>query len=293
MLALFLCACGPNGSGQPASSVQTSSSATQAKEGANIAEASVAQIPDQPYTNKAIEPKVEVRLNNKELRQGTDYELEYENNTDVGKATVTVRGIGDYSGTKTATFRIAFSDVAPTHWAYDVVHRANDLKLVDGNGYKGDAGKFGPEDKITRGQAVTILWHMAGDPEPGTDAKQFSDVMVRMPYTDAIGWAAKAGVASGYADGNFGPEDPATREQLATMIANYARNVAGKEVAGSADDYKAVKDANKVSKEAETSVGWCFKNNILPGTEDGLIEPQGNATRAEAVKMFVSLHDMA
>lgn len=34
----------------------------------------------------------------KELTEGTDYELEYENNVDPGTATVTVKGIGKYKG---------------------------------------------------------------------------------------------------------------------------------------------------------------------------------------------------
>ncbi|MCD7725121.1 MAG: glycosyl hydrolase 53 family protein [Clostridiales bacterium] len=44
--------------------------------------------------------------NAKTLIQGQDYTATYENNTKTGKATITIKGMGDYAGTKTATFKI-------------------------------------------------------------------------------------------------------------------------------------------------------------------------------------------
>lgn len=40
------------------------------------------------------------------LKEGRDYEIIYKNNTNVGTASATVRGIGNYTGTKEFTFRI-------------------------------------------------------------------------------------------------------------------------------------------------------------------------------------------
>lgn len=42
----------------------------------------------------------------KVLIQDRDYKVVYEDNTKTGKATITIKGIGNYAGTKTATFRI-------------------------------------------------------------------------------------------------------------------------------------------------------------------------------------------
>ncbi len=257
----------------------------------DLVQATISAIPDQPYTGKAIEPKPEVKLGEKVLEEGTDYTLTYKDNVVPGIATITVTGTGAYTGTKETSFRVTFADVSPEHWAYDVVHRANNLRLVFG--YSGaNKGKFGLEDKLTRGQAAVILWHMAGNPDPGADAEQFPDVKAKMYYTDAVAWARKVGVACGYVNGNFGPDDPLTREQFASMVANYARNVAGKETPGSAEDYKDMKDADKVAKFAENSVGWCFRSKILSGTKEGYINPYGTATRAEATKMLLFLHDL-
>lgn len=40
------------------------------------------------------------------LKKGTDYTVEYQNNVEIGKATVVITGIGNYTGTMSKTFRI-------------------------------------------------------------------------------------------------------------------------------------------------------------------------------------------
>lgn len=60
------------------------------------------------YTGKAIEPAVAVKTSTGTLlTQGTDYTVSYSNNTKPGTATVTIAGIGNYSGSKTVSFVIA------------------------------------------------------------------------------------------------------------------------------------------------------------------------------------------
>ena len=73
----------------------------------------VAPIEDQYYHGSAIKPKVTVKhyISSDEteevLTEGTDYTLTYTDNDKVGTATVTVTGIGDYTGeTQTANFNI-------------------------------------------------------------------------------------------------------------------------------------------------------------------------------------------
>jgi len=63
----------------------------------------VADIPDQIYTGSAIEPEIEIETT---LTFGTDYTIEYSDNTNAGTATVTITGIGNYGGTITKTFNI-------------------------------------------------------------------------------------------------------------------------------------------------------------------------------------------
>jgi len=66
----------------------------------------VVDISDQIYTGAAIEPTITVKDGETTLTLGTDYTVAYTDNIYPGTATVTVTGIGNYSGTATATFII-------------------------------------------------------------------------------------------------------------------------------------------------------------------------------------------
>lgn len=72
---------------------------------ASLSSATV-KVSDQTYNGKAKKPHVTVKVGGETLSEDEDYELEYRNNKKPGKATVVIAGIGDYSGTKKATFVI-------------------------------------------------------------------------------------------------------------------------------------------------------------------------------------------
>lgn len=58
------------------------------------------------FTGQPIEPIVTVILGDTILKKDTDYNVSYSNNVQVGKALITVEGIGDYTGTVTESFDI-------------------------------------------------------------------------------------------------------------------------------------------------------------------------------------------
>ncbi len=72
-----------------------------------------------PYAGSAIEPAVKVTFpaygtEGVELTEGVDYEVAYADNVKPGTATVTVTGVGDYSGTVTKTFAISTAKLTVT-----------------------------------------------------------------------------------------------------------------------------------------------------------------------------------
>ena len=76
-------------------------------EGALMSKASVAlDVKSVEFTGEAIEPTATVKMGKVELTEGVDYTVSYLNNTNIGTATVVVTGMGNYAGTKTATFKI-------------------------------------------------------------------------------------------------------------------------------------------------------------------------------------------
>jgi hypothetical protein len=58
------------------------------------------------YNGKPFEPSFTVKIDNEYLKKDEDFTASITNNTNVGTATVTITGDGDYKGTAKATFRI-------------------------------------------------------------------------------------------------------------------------------------------------------------------------------------------
>ncbi|MBR6336710.1 MAG: cellulase family glycosylhydrolase, partial [Ruminococcus sp.] len=58
------------------------------------------------YTGKAITPDVVIKNGSTKLKKGTDYTLSYKANKAIGKATVTVKGKGNYTGSTKCSFQI-------------------------------------------------------------------------------------------------------------------------------------------------------------------------------------------
>ena len=72
-----------------------------------ISSVTIDPIPNQTYTGAAIEPPLVVKDGGTELTKGTDYTVSYPyNNTNAGLASLQVNGMGNYTGTKGATFII-------------------------------------------------------------------------------------------------------------------------------------------------------------------------------------------
>ena len=99
----------------------------------DISTATIDAIPDQNYTGSAITPNVVVKVGENTLTKDTDYTVAYENNTEVGTATVTVNGTGSYMGTKTANFKIVKSAIDTGEW----VGETNDDGTVTIVGWNG------------------------------------------------------------------------------------------------------------------------------------------------------------
>ena len=93
------------------------------------------------YTGSAITPSIgSVQLDGAVLKQDIDYKLSYSNNVDVGDAEVSVVGLGGYTGTKTAIFKITPADVMtananlnPTSCVYDGTIKQPDVMVEFGS----------------------------------------------------------------------------------------------------------------------------------------------------------------
>ena len=182
-----------------------------------------------------------------------------------------------------------FSDVPKTAWYYQSVKKAYQRNIIAGY----SETKFGPNDKVTRGQLVTFLWRIEGQPSGSSLPSDFFKDVGNTYYTDAVFWAFNTGVVHGYSKDKFGPNDPITRKDLAVILNNYAKHK-GLPYTAEQDlsifaDYKLVKGGY-----AEPALKWAVKYGVMHGQDKKgkkYIAPIDNTTRAEAATMIVNFLD--
>jgi hypothetical protein len=78
------------------------------------------------------------------------------------------------------------------------------------------------DGNVTREQLATLLWRFAGEPAPGADSPEFTDITQISDWaTGAMAWAASLGLVTGYPDGGVLPQGSATRAEVAAMLRRY------------------------------------------------------------------------
>ena len=175
-----------------------------------------------------------------------------------------------------------FRDVTESDWFYDDVRFANQNGLF--NGVEKDL--FAPEEPMTRGMLVTVLWRLDGETAPKT-ATTFTDVDVNAYYADAVAWAAESGVVNGIGGNKFDPEGNVTREQIAAILFRYA-SLKGVDTAARAN-LATFPDAEKTSAYAHDALSWAVAAELVKGTKEGstiYLDPQGSATRAQVAAIL-------
>lgn len=153
-----------------------------------------------------------------------------------------------------------FSD-ANSHWAKDAIGFVSARDLFQGQ----TASTFAPNDNMSRAMLMTVLARLDGADTAGGGTW----------YAGGMEWAMTHGISDG-----SNPEGVITREQLVSMLHRYA----GSPAAGS----KALSfsDAQLVSGYARDSMCWAVENGIVSGYGNGLLAPNGSATRAEVAAVF-------
>ena len=155
-----------------------------------------------------------------------------------------------------------FSDVPAEHWAAGDIDFASSHEIFKGIG-NGDT--YEPETALTRNMMMTVLARTDGADTSDSDPW----------YAKGQQWAVENGVSNG-----LWGEDSITREQLVTMLFNYA-NKSGMDTSARAD-VSGMENADAVSDWATEAVRWAVAEGILKGVDNTDLAPQGLATRAQA-----------
>ncbi len=143
-------------------------------------------------------------------------------------------------------------------------------------------GKFGPDQKLTRAEAVTMLYGLLADKSMGEFPCDFSDVASDKWYYKQITTLASLNLIAGDG-GEFGPNEPVTRAEFAEMISRLIpvshAKLSFPDVAEDSEYY--------------TAVAACQEQGWICGYEDGTFRPNNTLTRAEAVVIYNNIMNRA
>ena len=177
---------------------------------------------------------------------------------------------------------LPFTDVTSGDWFYDAVAYVYDKGMMEGT----TDTTFAPTMNLTRSMIAQVLYNLEERPEaPG--AAGFPDVAADAWYADAVNWAAARGIVKGYDTGAFGPEDSVTREQLAAILYRYAQ-AKGYDTTQGGMAVREFSDSASISDWAQEAMAWAVNAQVLSGKGNGVLDPQGTATRAEVAQMLMN-----
>jgi len=177
-----------------------------------------------------------------------------------------------------------FIDVNDSDWFKPAVDFVTGKGIMNGV----EKNRFGPNISTTRGMIVTIFWQMENKPMPN-DSQNYADVSQGQYFTDAVNWATENNIVVGYGNGNFGPNDTITREQMATILyqyckyKNYDLNQGGMST-------REFSDYENISPWALEYMTWAVNNQIISGVGNNMLNSRGHATRAQVAAILKNFY---
>ncbi len=176
---------------------------------------------------------------------------------------------------------VTFSDVRK-HWSESRVGLAAAKGLVVGVG----GGKYEPDRTITRAEFAAMLVRVLGYGRQTNGSLSYDDVKPNAWYYDAVTEAKALGLLH-FASGNsFRPNQPLTREEMASMLAAAVtlEKLPMPQRQLDLDGYTDIKSVNAAYLE---DVRMMVQLNIMRGTGMNRFSPKGEATRAQAAVVFI------
>ncbi|WP_198306667.1 DUF4127 family protein [Dehalobacterium formicoaceticum] len=176
-----------------------------------------------------------------------------------------------------------FTDVSESAWYFDDVLYVYEKGIFSGT----SSNTFEPETPMTRGMLMSVLHRIAGTPK--------SDYWYEMPhdvskswYEPGVKWALANKIVSGYVNGSFGPNDPITREQLASVLWRYAKYKNMDVSKGKYPGANTYPDVSDLSEGFLEGVDWACTTGILTGSgiDSKQLLPKASATRAEVAAVL-------
>lgn len=165
------------------------------------------------------------------------------------------------------------------HFAKEDAELLYSANIVEGY----QTGSFAPDKLVTRAEFCAFLMRSLSL-EEGIYSGKFSDVSPLSWYAGVVQTIYNCALISGISENDFAPNAPITREQMITIIIrayNLIKNDTS--VVGTELPYS---DRDKTSPYALTNITKAHSLGLLTDLFGDNLEPQKNATRAEAITVL-------
>jgi len=178
----------------------------------------------------------------------------------------------------------SFKDINTNDWYYDAVQYVSENNILNGTG----EDLFSPSENMTRAMIVQALYNMEENPEFQGD-NIYEDVEAGKWYENAIIWSSKNNIVSGVDENLFAPNTLITREQMVTILHNYAKYKGYDVSIGEDTNILSYNDAFELSEYAYSPMQWACGAQIIKGYEGNLL-PKNNLTRAEFATIIYNFY---
>lgn len=176
-----------------------------------------------------------------------------------------------------------FSDVPPTHWAYDYTVKVAKYGLM--KGYDDDT--FKPNNTLTRIQMTSIL--SRGLQLQSKLNAPFTDIAAYDVETQReVAAAYKAGIVKGTGT-LFNPSGNVTRAQVAIMMHRAYEHLTGE--AYEPQQIAPFTDISMYDLETQKAITFLYDYKIATGVSAEKFNPTGYLTRAQAAKIIVNFYE--
>lgn len=201
----------------------------------------------------------------------------------------------------------SFTDVPLSEWYYEAVEYVHkpannsvEYGLMDGT----TAATFSPNTNADRATIVTALYRKSGDGvhmgEDSANESTWASLKKQLGFSDvsrdifsAVWWATDNNIVNGYGNGEFGPNDPVTREQFAVFLYRYAQEKYSrthndeKYNLSARADLSSYTDSDKISSWAKDAMSWANAMGYITGVTDTTLNPLANVSRAEVATILM------
>ncbi|OAX49890.1 Endo-1,4-beta-xylanase A [Paenibacillus sp. AD87] len=178
---------------------------------------------------------------------------------------------------------VSFVDVQQ-HWSQSDVDLAAAKGLVEGVG----GGLYDPNKAVTRAEFTAMLVRALGRGTSDKDISPYNDVRPGTWYSGEVSIAKELGLLAFVKENSFSPNQPLTREEMASMLAA----VAGLEqlpISKEPVSLNGFKDIGNADTAYLEDLRLMVKLDIMTGTGANTFDPKGESTRAQAAVVFIRM----